>query len=241
MSKVIEQYQKTKDIKLKHQLITHYAALVKIVASRLNICLVQGLELNDLIGYGVIGLVDAIEKYDIHKHVKFETYASLRIRGEILDSLRKSDWAPREIRKNQKQFSEAEMQLQVELNRTPTDEEISAFLGLDLSTYLKKRQDVELLQVTSWEEAVLTLEKKETCSFEQEIERISSIEVLAQAIEQLTDREQKIIKLYYYEGLTFQEIGKVLDLSFSRVSQLHIKSISSLRETIQGKGEAYGY
>lgn len=234
INEILETYHRTKDIKLKHFLIEYYAQLVKIVASRLKIHLVQGLELDDLIGYGVIGLVDAIEKYDPTKNIKFETYASVRIRGEILDSMRKADWAPRELRKNQKLITTTEKKLEEVLCRTPTDEEVMAELGLNKDSFLKIKDDINMLQMISLDDDTIKLNSKQLIdySLENQIEKTSSLEVLKNALAQLPEREQMIIKLYYYNELTFKEIGEILNLSFSRVSQLHMLSMLKLKELI---------
>ncbi|HHW67382.1 MAG: polymerase sigma factor FliA [Epulopiscium sp.] len=232
-----EQYEKTNQPSLKEKLIIEYAPLVKYVAGRLNIYLGQNVEYEDLISYGIFGLIDAIDKFDLSKGVKFETYASLRIRGAILDSIRKLDWVPRSLRQKYKQIEKICMELETELGRSATDEELAEKIGISKEEVQETLKKINLLSLISLEEYVeqnnepradtdfpRSAEQPETYIEKQELKRI-----LKEAIEKLPEREQKILFFYYFEELTLKEISAIMGVSESRISQLHTKAITRLK------------
>lgn len=232
MNAVWQQYYKKRDLKTKEMLTEHYVHLVKLVAGRLGIYLNQYIDLNDLIGYGILGLIDAIDKFDPNKNVKFETYASLRIRGAILDAIRKLDWVPRTLRKKQKEIDRTYMMLEMKLSRAPHEEEVAEALGVTREDYVQLLQEVSVASILSIDENIYTMEMiddKEAIDPNQQIEENEMRQTLAHLIDGLPEREKKVICLYYYEELTLKEISKVLDVSESRVSQLHTKAVSRLR------------
>lgn len=232
MNAVWQQYYKKRDLKTKEMLTEHYVHLVKLVAGRLGIYLNQYIDLNDLIGYGILGLIDAIDKFDPNKNVKFETYASLRIRGAILDAIRKLDWVPRTLRKKQKEIDRTYMMLEMKLSRAPHEEEVAEALGVTREDYVQLLKEVSVASILSIDENIYTMEMiddKEAIDPNQQIEENEMRQTLAHLIDGLPEREKKVICLYYYEELTLKEISKVLEVSESRVSQLHTKAVSRLR------------
>ena len=210
----------------------------------MSIYLGYNVEYDDLVGYGVFGLIDAIDKFDYVKGVKFETYASLRIKGAILDQIRKMDWIPRTMRQRQKKLEAAEMAIEEKYGRMATDEEIAAELGISLDEYGSWQSQVSMSGIISLDDyleqgsdlvADNSGSKLGISSFEQPeaaVEKEELKESLAAAIEELTEKEQKVVALYYYEELTLKEISRVLSVSESRVSQLHTKALTKLKEKL---------
>jgi RNA polymerase sigma factor FliA len=235
-----EKYSNTKDPKIKEQLIVEYSQLVKYVSGRLSMYLGNNVEFEDLCGYGVFGLIDAIDKFNYEKGVKFETYASLRIRGAILDSIRKMDWIPRSVRKKQKLIDTALKNLESDLNRKPTDQEVADELDLTLDEYYKWMNQTNALALTSLEEYVeqggeSKVESLSNSRFEQpekEVEREALKKLLVEAVNNLSDKEKKVIILYYYEELTLKEISAIMGVSESRISQLHTKSLNKMKGSL---------
>ena len=242
--KLWEQYAKKPTQELREKLILEYAQLVKIIAGRMSVYLGYNVEYDDLVGYGIFGLIDAIDKFDYVKGVKFETYASLRIKGAILDQIRKMDWIPRTMRQRQKKIETAERIIEDKYGRMATDEEIAAELGISIDEYFGWQSQVKMSGVISLDDyleqgsdlvADNSGSKLGISSFEQPDEAIEKEELkesLASAIEGLTDKEQKVIALYYYEELTLKEISQVLSVSESRISQLHTKALTKLKEKL---------
>ncbi|MGL5677371.1 MAG: FliA/WhiG family RNA polymerase sigma factor [Cellulosilyticaceae bacterium] len=230
-----QKYSVKKEIALKNELIDHYVHLVKLVAGRLSIYLNHYVELGDLVGYGVLGLIDAIDKFDYTKNVKFETYASLRIRGAILDEIRKLDWVPRSLRKKQKDFNKAYSSLENELGRTPTEGEMANYLEISLEDYqqlLQENNVSALVFIEDYKLHVDALPDESVGTPDSHIQKQEMLEVLAEAIEELPEREKMVIQLYYFEELTLKEISAILQVSESRISQLHTKGVSRLRQRL---------
>ncbi len=236
-AKLWEKYSKTKDAAIKEQLIIEYAQLVKFVAGRLSMYLGSNVEFEDLCGYGVFGLIDAIDKFDYEKGVKFETYASLRIRGSILDNIRKMDWIPRSIRKKQKAIDLATQKIESELGRSATDEEISSELEISVDEYYKWTNQTKALALTSLEEyveqggetRVEPISHSKYTQPEEMAEKDALKALLTKAIDNLSEKEKKVIILYYYEELTLKEISAIMGVSESRISQLHTKGLSKMK------------
>ncbi|MHC1750508.1 MAG: FliA/WhiG family RNA polymerase sigma factor [Cellulosilyticaceae bacterium] len=233
---LFKQYALKKDPEIKQVLIAHYVYLVKLVGGRLGIYLNQYVDLDDLVGYGVIGLIDAIEKFDFAKNVKFETYASLRIRGAILDAIRKLDWVPRTLRKKQKDLSRAYTEIEAELGRAPTEEEMAKYLDLELSEYYTLLSDTNICTLVSIDEHAAQMETIKDAKAElpdESLEEKEMIQILTDEIDNLPEREKKVITLYYFEELTLKEISSILEVSESRVSQIHTKGVSRLRMKLE--------
>lgn len=237
--KLWDKYMKSKSPDLREQLILEYANVVNLVAGRLNMYLGYTVDYDDLVGYGVFGLIDAIDKYDLTKNVKFETYASLRIRGSILDQIRKMDWIPRTIRQKQKQIDAALREIEAEKGSAATSLEIAEKLGISEEEYIDWQGQMKVTNLVSLNEYLdqggseLASEKDNSGYFdtpEEAVEQSELKEVLESALELLTEKEKKVILLYYYEDLTLKEISRVLEVSESRVSQLHTRALQKMKE-----------
>lgn len=237
--KLWTEYDKSRTPELREKIILEYAPLVKLVAGRLSMYLGYNVEYDDLVSYGIFGLIDAIDKYDYAKEVKFETYASLRIRGAILDQIRKMDWIPRTIRQKQKRIDAVCKDIETRLGRSATDEEIASELGISDDEYLEWQSQMKITNVVSLNEymeqgAEVPAEGNQftTSRFdspEENIEKEELKKVLEESLEQLTEKEKKVILLYYYEDLTLKEISNVLEVSESRISQLHTRALQKMK------------
>ena len=236
--KIWEKYTKNPTQEMREQIIIEYAPLVKIVAGRLSMYLGGNVEYEDLVSYGVFGLIDAIDKFDTNKDVKFETYASLRIRGSILDQIRKMDWIPRTVRQRQRKIDEAIKSLEARTGKTPTDEMLAEELGVSGEELLSWQSQLKVTNVVSLNEFVesgneTVMDAKGNFRFAQPEEVIAETELkrmLKDAMQLLTEKEQKVILLYYYEDLTLKEISRVLEVSESRISQLHTKALQKMKK-----------
>ncbi|MCR4739653.1 MAG: FliA/WhiG family RNA polymerase sigma factor [Lachnospiraceae bacterium] len=238
--KLWDSYLKSPTSETREKIILEYAPLVKIVAGRLAMYLGYNVEYEDLVSYGIFGLIDAIDRFDAGKDVKFETYASLRIRGSILDQIRKMDWIPRTVRKRQRDIQTAIKNIEARTGRAATDEDIAVELGITSSEYDEWQSQMKVTNIISLDEFVEqgggdinVSEPQSTISrFDLPEEAIAREELklkLKEALNDLTEKEQKVILLYYYEDLTLKEISNVLEVSESRVSQLHTKALNKMK------------
>ena len=235
--KLWETYRKSPSPEMREQIILEYAPLVKVVAGRLSMYLGYNVEYEDLVSYGIFGLIDAIDKFDMQKDVKFETYASLRIRGAILDQIRKMDWIPRTVRQKQKKIDEAIRNIEMRTGKNATDEQVAGELGLEQEELTEWQSRLKITNVISLNEFLEqgqepVMDARGNSHFSQPEDVVSESElkqVLEEALEVLTEKEKKVILLYYYEDLTLKEISKVLEVSESRVSQLHTKALLKMR------------
>lgn len=240
--KLWEEYGKTKSPEVREKIILEYAPLVKLVAGRLSMYLGYNVEYEDLVSYGIFGLIDAIDKFDALKDVKFETYASLRIRGAILDQIRKMDWIPRTIRQKQKKIDQAIREIETKYGRSATDEEIAENLGITNEDYLDWQSQMKVTNVVSlnefMEQGGSDIPNNSAAGYnssaqfdgpEEVIEKEELKRILAEALELLTEKEQKVIVLYYYEDLTLKEISGILEVSESRISQLHTRALQKMK------------
>ena len=236
--KLWETYRKKPSQELREQLIIEYAPLVKLVAGRLSMYLGHNVEYDDLVSYGIFGLIDAIDKFDLAKNVKFETYASLRIRGAILDQIRKMDWIPRTVRQRQRKMDEAIKQIEMRTGKNATDEELARELGLtedELCNWQSQMKVTNVVSLNEFEEngpepVIDTSNKSHFAQPEDVVEEAELKETLVAALDLLTEKERKVIELYYYEEMTLKEISKILEVSESRVSQLHTKGLLKMRK-----------
>lgn len=237
--KLWTEYQKNKTPQLREQIIIEYAPLVKLVAGRLSMYLGYNVEYEDLVSYGIFGLIDAIDKFDTKKEVKFETYASLRIRGAILDQIRKMDWIPRTVRQRQKKIDAAIKNVEMKTGKAATDDEIASELGVSEEEYSNWQSQMKVKNLVSLDEfteqgsepvADASYTSSHFAQPEDVVAETELKEVLAKSLELLTEKERKVIELYYYEELTLKEISKVLEVSESRVSQLHTKALAKMRD-----------
>lgn len=235
-----KEYGKTKNPDIREQLIIEYSGLVKIVAGRLGMYLGYTVEYDDLVGYGIFGLIDAIDKFELTKGVKFETYASLRIRGSILDQIRKMDWIPRTLRQKQKKLENVMKDLEASKGRPASNQEIADEMGIsleELENLLNQTQIANLVSLDEYLEqgSEVKIDSGNAVRFEQPeaiVERQELKKMLAEAIDSLTENEQRVIAFYYFEELTLKEISKILEVSESRVSQLHTKALKKMRNRL---------
>ena len=225
----------------REQLILHYAPLVKFVAGRVAAGLPHNIEQADLVSYGMFGLIDAIEKFDLDRGFKFETYAISRIKGAIIDELRSIDWVPRSVRAKARAIERAFSKLENELKRVPDDKEVAQELGMSEEELASTMGQISFVGIVALDEVMsagaerggsTTVGDNVTDGTHDPVESFESEEMrhlLADAINRMPDRERLVLTLYYYEGLTLAEIGKVLGVTESRVCQIHTKSIFQLR------------
>ena len=229
-------YQSNKDQRIRQELIERYLGVVKNVAGKLSIYLNHYVDVEDLEGYGIIGLIDAIDKFDLDKQVKFETYASLRIRGAILDEIRKLDWVPRTLRKKQKDLQRLQVKLENELGRRPEEKEIVNELGVTEEAYQDMVQEINRANLVFMEDYQIQISQMADQSErtpEQSVERDETLNILESITAELPERERLVLTLYYYEELTLKEISYVLEVSESRVSQIHTKALNKIRKEFE--------
>jgi RNA polymerase sigma factor for flagellar operon FliA len=220
-------YQRTRDGDLRNRLVLQYSPLVKFVAGRVRSGLPTTVDQSDLVSDGVLGLIDAIERFEPERGLQFQTFAVPRIRGAIIDGLRAMDWVPRSVRAKVREVAEAQAVLEARLGRAPDDAEVAAEVGLSPSELRDLYSRVSFTSVASFDDTGLTddLAGRALEATEDEDTR----RVLRQAIAGLQERDQVILALYYFEGLTLAEIGSVLSITESRVSQLHTRATLALR------------
>ncbi|HUZ85021.1 MAG TPA: RNA polymerase sigma factor WhiG [Gaiellales bacterium] len=243
-------YKRTADPRLRDRLILTYAPLVKYVAGRLGTGLPAHVEEGDLVSYGLLGLMNAIERYDPGRDIKFETYAITRIKGSIIDELRALDWVPRSVRSRAREIERGIAELENKLLRPPTDEEIASHLGITEQEFQDSLTQISRSSVAALDELwtisssggdtislIDTLHDPNADDPSAAMTRTELREALASAIGKLPEREKTVITLYYYEELTLREIGEVLGVTESRVSQLHTKAILRLKARLQGSLE----
>jgi RNA polymerase sigma factor for flagellar operon FliA len=244
LTKLWAGYKETGDAQLREQLILQYAPLVRYVAGRVGVGLPASVEQGDLVSYGVFGLIDAIDKYDISRAIKFETYAINRIRGAIIDELRSIDWVPRSVRTKARDVERAIAVLEGRLQRTPTEQEIADELGLDVADLRRVFSQVSFVHVAALDEMLGSSDRGEGSTLGERLEDErtdapgdalddeETRQLLARVIHTLPEREQIVVTLYYYEGLTLAEIGLCLGVTESRICQLHTKSMMAMRTRI---------
>ncbi len=226
----------------RDQLIVYYAPLVKFVASRIAAGLPQNVDQADLVSYGMFGLIDAITKFDPGLGFKFETYAIARIKGAVLDELRSIDWVPRSVRAKAKSVERAMTKLESQLHRSPSDEEIAEELDLSMTQLTTLYNQISSLGIVALDDMLsfgggdnVTL--GDTLADRREgpggvYERVEMRQMLAEAINKMSEREKIVLTLYYYENLTLNEIGNVLGVTESRVCQIHTKAVLHLRSRL---------
>jgi RNA polymerase sigma factor for flagellar operon FliA len=246
---VIPGYRAEKlDSNFQEQMVLQYAPLIKYIASRLSLRLPSHISLEDLISSGIIGLMDAVQKFDPSKKISFKTYAEFRIKGAMLDELRSLDWIPRSVRKKSHLVENAYAQLQKNLGRPAEAEEVADLLGLELTEFHQLLDETKAVSVVALEEGRKTgdghvgyLERELLETMQDDNARDSLMEVhfaelqtiMVQAIEALPDKEKLLISLYYYEELTMKEIGQIMGYTESRISQLHTQAMYRLRHKLR--------
>ena len=236
-----EEFKKTKSPSIREKFIRQYMPLVKYVAGKVAVGMPSNVEFDDLVGYGQFGLLDAINKYDTSKNVKFKTYAVTRIRGAIFDELRQIDWVPRSVRQKSREIEDAIASLESRLGRTASNAEIAESLNMTEEDYNRTVMKVSGTSILSLNDVWYAGDDNDNMSIGNNIEAPASLnpdimaereavkKVIAEAINELPEKEKMVIVLYYHEDLTFKEIGEVLEVSESRISQLHTKANLRLR------------
>ena len=238
-------FKATADGRLRERLILHYSPLVKYVAGRVGVGLPPNIEQADLVSYGIFGLIDAIEKFDLERAIKFETYAINRIRGAIIDELRSIDWIPRSVRYKAREVEKAYSALEAKLQRSPTEAEVAAEMGVTQDELRTIFSQVSFVNVVALDELLHAGGEKgdrttlgDTLEDPRVDDPVSAFEseetkyVLSRAINTLPEREKIVVTLYYYEGLTLAEIGQVLGVTESRICQMHTKAVLQLRSRL---------
>ncbi|MFC5380378.1 RNA polymerase sigma factor WhiG [Aquipuribacter nitratireducens] len=245
-----QDYKTTGDRAVRDRLILHYSPLVKYVAGRVGVGLPANVEHADLVSYGVFGLIDAIDKYDPERAIKFETYAISRIRGAIIDELRSIDWIPRSVRSKSREVERAYAALEAELHRSPTEQEVADRLGIAITDLHQIFSKVSYANVVALDELMhagsergdsLTLgDTLKDAKAEDPVAAFETQEtkfLLSRAVNLLPEREKIVVTLYYYEGLTLAEIGRVLGVTESRICQMHTKAVMQLRAKLSAAGD----
>ena len=241
-----QEYRRTGDRALRDRLILTYAPLVKFVAGRLGATLPSHVDEQDLVSYGLLGLIGAIERFDPDREIKFETYAIARIKGAIIDELRSLDWVPRSVRTRAREIERAIGELERTLMRAPTDEEIADKVGITGEELEESLTEISRTSIAALDELwspsgsgdqialIDTIEDQNGPNPEVSLEQTELKEALGEAISRLPEREKLVVTLYYYEELTLREIGEVLGVTESRVSQLHTKAVLRLKARLSG-------
>lgn len=235
-------YKENQDKALKDLLIVNYIPLVKIVAGRMYNFYGSKVEFDDLLGYGILGLIDSIEKFDISKNIKFETYAQIRIKGSMIDNIRKLDWIPRSLRKKSKQVQQSMQELENKLGYIPSNTELANHMNISVNEVENIFSDIATFNVISLEEFLKNksegiLDSKGNTDLPDNLYEKKEIEcILIESINDLPEKEKLIISLYYYDELTYKEIGSILDLSESRISQIHSKIMLKLKNHFKKEG-----
>jgi RNA polymerase sigma factor for flagellar operon FliA len=233
------------DERARERLVVAYSPLVKYVAGRMAAGLPSHVDEGDLISYGLIGLIGSIERYDLDRDIKFETFAVSRIKGAIIDELRSLDWVPRSVRSKARDVEKTHSLLENRLGRAPTEEEMAKKLGVDVDDFRNTLLEIANSSVLALDDLwttsdpdggqvslLDTIRDPQAVDPEAAIDTVELKDRLAEAIESLPDRERLVIALYYYENLTLREIGEVLGVTESRVSQLHTKAVLRLRSRL---------
>jgi RNA polymerase sigma factor for flagellar operon FliA len=240
------EYRRTHDRAVRDRLILTYAPLVKFVAGRLGASLPAHVDEQDLVSYGLLGLIGAIERFDPDREIKFETYAIARIKGAIIDELRSLDWVPRSVRTRAREIERAIAELERTLLRAPTDAEIAAKVGITERELEDSLAEIGRTSMAALDEIwtpstggdqialIDTIEDTSGPDPEFSLEQTEMREALGEAIARLPEREKLVVTLYYYEELTLREIGEVLGVTESRVSQLHTKAVLRLKARLSG-------
>jgi RNA polymerase sigma factor for flagellar operon FliA len=241
-------YKGNGDERARERLVVAYSPLVKFIAGRMASSLPSHVDEGDLVSYGLLGLIGAIERFDLEREIKFETFAVARIKGAIIDELRSLDWVPRSVRSRAREIERANASLESELGRPPTDEEMALKLGMDVVAFNNALLEIANSSVLALDDlwtfadpdggggqiSVLdTIRDPAAVDPQSEAQTAELKDRLADSIESLPERERLVIALYYYENLTLREIGEVLGVTESRVSQLHTKSVLALRSRFQ--------
>lgn len=244
------EYKRTGNLETREILVLKYIPLVKYVVGKIIANLPNNVEYEDLVEYGIIGLLDAINKYDITKNINFKTYAVTRVRGAIYDELRVQDWVPRSVRKMAKDIERAYIDIERKTGKAATEEEVCEALNISKKDLNEVFSKVNLGNISSLDDIIYeggesktelsdTLEDVKVDNPQDNLEKEELKKALVERLMELSEKERMVITLYYYEDLTLKEIGNILDISESRVSQIHSKSVMKLRAKLVNKFKNY--
>lgn len=243
-------YKRTGSLEIREKLTLKYIPLVKYIVNKVIKTLPKNIEYEDMVEYGIIGLIDAVEKFDVTKDVNFKTYAMLRIRGAIYDELRLMDMLPRTLRSLSKSIENAYIEIERSRGRAATDEEVAAYLNIDIKELDEIHSKVNVANVSSLNDVLYSgedgkttvadiIEDKKNRSAQEMLEKEEIKKELTEILKELNEKERMVISLYYYEEITLKEIGKVMDVSESRVSQIHSKAVLKMRAKLAKKFKNY--
>jgi RNA polymerase sigma factor for flagellar operon FliA len=241
-------FKRTGDQTLRNQLIIYYSPFVKYVASRVLAGLPRHFDEEDLVSYGIIGLIDAIERFEPERNLRFETYAIPRIKGAIIDELRSIDWVPRSVRTKARAVEQAFTHLEATLHRTPNEIEVAAELEMTVGEFHKAMRKISTVGMMALDEVLRGGDRSERSTLGETLpdgssgpvdtfEAKESKEALLRAVDGMPDRERTVLTMYYYDGLTLTEIGDVLGVTESRVCQIHTKALRQLRSKLADRSE----
>lgn len=234
--KLWELYANDRSVENRNELVMFYTPYVKIVIGKLVSQYNRYLDYEDLVSYGMMGLIDAVEKFDSEKGVKFETYASIRIKGEIIDQLRKQDWLPASMRKRVKRVEMAYNEIEAMYGRPATDSEVCRYLGIDKQELKSLLDTSHMSNVMTFDEVILgnmyISNGGMECDPEHTLEEKFIRQSLIEAVDELSEKEMLVVSMYYYDELTLKEIGAVLGVTESRVSQIHSKVLQKLKDKL---------
>ncbi|MDD5017608.1 MAG: FliA/WhiG family RNA polymerase sigma factor [Eubacteriales bacterium] len=234
-----KKYTEEKTLEIKNELVLRYTPRVKAIVLRMMPTYQGYCNYDDMLSCGILGLMDAIEKFDVSRDVKFEHYATMRIKGEVIDNIRKQDWAPSSLRRKIKEIGNAYSELESKLFREPTDGEVAQHLDMDEEELHKTLGKAQMFNIIHFEEMIQDEFSTEISiqdpgeSLETQIEKKEVVEILGSLIDKLPEKEKLVITLYYYEEMTLKEIAGVLGVSESRTSQIHSKAVMKLRTKMQ--------
>lgn len=244
------EYKKTGSLEIRETLVLKYIPLVKYVVGKIIVNLPNNVEYEDLVEYGIIGLLDAINKFDVTKNINFKTYAVTRVRGSIYDELRVQDWVPRSVRKTAKDIERAYIEIERKTGRSATEEEVCELLNITIKELNDTFSKVSMGNISSLDDIVYdggesktelvdTLEDVKAENPQENLEKDELKKALVEKLMELSEKERMVITLYYHEDLTLREIGTILDISESRVSQIHSKTVMKLRAKLVNKFKNY--
>lgn len=239
---MMEEYKCSKDVNLRNQLVMHYSYIAKRVASQMRGIFTNFAQQEDIVNQGIIALIDCVERFDLEKGIKFESYAFMRVRGAVIDFVRKQDWLPRRVHLTAKQIAATHDQLCNEFMREPTQKEMADRMGISLQMFSKYSGEISNAIMFSFEELIQNTTQMSTAlensvgigqGPEEHVYRQELRETLKKAIDSLTERERLVVSLYYYESLRLSEIASILQVTEQRISQINSRAITKLRASME--------
>ena len=242
-SKLLSDYRKTGDVSIRNRIVLAFGYVAQVSAMQLRGAASTSTQIEDMVNQGMITLMDCIEKFDDQKGMKFESYAYMRVRGGIIDMIRRQDWIPRRVRVYSKKINETYNRLHNELRREPTSEEMAEDMGISVEKFRKYSSEMSNATVYSFEELIQNVSQMgdvlenstmDDITPEKKVLKTEMRKVLSEAIDELSEREKLVISLYYYENLNLADIAKVLDVSIQRVSQINTRAVSKLKNKLNG-------